>query len=161
MDDKKKKAPPKDASYYLKRSMSKPVMDFGASLSKSIRPDKLEAIKPEPKKKSLTLLEVMKNPAGTMISEFIGAGGKVVKNLAENIDPYNYDSYDPSSNAKIDAVSRFIKAGLLGKKEQSRIDTEKMAQEGRDNFYDKSNEPRTRIDLLNITKTKHILDQKQ
>lgn len=131
--------------------VDKPIMEFNKSTTKSVSPEKLEKIKKEAKKKKQnTVLDVMRNPIGTTMGALVGAGKKIVTNIAENIDPYSYDSFDYQSGKDIDVISRFVKAGLLGKKEYNRSRTEQMAKEGRDSFYDKSNEPRTRIDLLNM-----------
>lgn len=73
---------------------------------------------------------------------------KGISNLSENLDPYSYDSRD-ESGSKISWASRAVGA-LFGKKEQSRIETERLAKEGVNSFGQKSDEPKTRIDLLNL-----------
>lgn len=136
------------ASYF--GGVDKTITDFNKSITKSISPAKLEALKKDGKKKSITLLDVMTNPIGSTLGAFLGTGKKIVNNIAENVDPYSYDNFDYGTGKNIDVLSRFVKAGLLGKKEYNRQQTEQMAKEGRDSFYDKSNEPKTRIDLLNM-----------
>lgn len=77
-------------------------------------------------------------------------GKKVVQNLSENVDPYSYDSFDYGSGRDIDWTSRGIAAGLLGRKEFNRTKTEELAQKGENTFGEKSNEPKVRLDLLNL-----------
>lgn len=150
MDDKVKLgAMASPASYF--GGVDKPITDFNKSITKSISPSKLKSLKKEENKKSATVLDIMKNPQFGMAYPFARLmGKKIVNNVAENVDPYSYDSFDSGSGKNIDVISRFVKAGLLGKKEHGREISERYAKEGKDNFYDKSNEPRTRIDLLNI-----------
>jgi len=73
-----------------------------------------------------------------------------LRNLSENINPYNYDDVDVQTGAEMPWYGRAINT-VLGQKEPNRILTEKAAQQGVDPYTGKpSNEARTRIDLLNM-----------
>jgi hypothetical protein len=73
-----------------------------------------------------------------------------LRNLSENINPYNYDDVDVQTGAEMPWYGRAVNT-VLGQKEPNRILTEKAAQQGVDPYTGKpSNEARTRIDLLNM-----------
>jgi hypothetical protein len=73
-----------------------------------------------------------------------------LRNLSENINPYNYDDVDAQTGAQMPWYGRAVNT-VLGKKEPNRILTEKAAQQGVDPYTGKpSNEARTRLDLLNM-----------
>ena len=73
-----------------------------------------------------------------------------LRNLSENINPYNYDDVDAQTGAQMPWYGRAVNT-VLGQKEPNRILTEKAAQQGVDPYTGKpSNEARTRLDLLNM-----------
>jgi len=73
-----------------------------------------------------------------------------LRNLSENINPYNYDDVDVQTGAEMPWYGRAVNT-VLGQKEPNRILTERAAQQGVDPYTGKpSNEARTRIDLLNM-----------
>jgi hypothetical protein len=73
-----------------------------------------------------------------------------LRNLSENINPYNYDDVDAQTGAQMPWYGRAVNT-VLGKKEPNRVLTEKAAQQGVDPYTGKpSNEARTRLDLLNM-----------
>ena len=92
-----------------------------------------------------SLLGNIMNP--TNVPQAIGR--KVVGNLAENLDPYSYNVPSEEGGGTVDWIKRAALA-VMGNKEKSRIETERLAKEGVNTFGQKSDEPKTRIDLLNL-----------
>ena len=79
---------------------------------------------------------------------------KALRNISENVNPYNYNDVDMQTGEQMPWLGRAVNTAI-GEKEPNRVLTERAAQQGVDPYSGMpSNEARTRLDLLNMLANK-------